>query len=209
MLDMILGGSYYSIGDYDSSLKHLRTAKDNGYSHAEEYIKLIKGKEKEMVYESPMKFGAKIGYNISNIKSSAIIGLFFQGRSDTWNIKNFSIIDEILYYRNAQYESSTSYGNTYNNREAKNEIVQINMFGKNKLVDKFDITYGPGLSFIFVPLGAIIKLDLNAGIQYNIKYNLFTELRLNKSLGGSGNIDGQISAEIAKYNLQLTLGYKF
>ena len=211
MIDLILGGSYYSIGNYDKSLRHLKTAKNNGYTDADEYIKLIKKKEKEMTYERPMKFGAKIGYNISNIKSSPIIGLFFQGRTGKWNVKNFSILEEILYYRNAQYETTTNTRyNSSNNEKVNNEILQMNILGKNNLGGNFGITYGPGVSFLFVPSGSAIKLDLNAGIQYNIKHNLFTELRLNKNIGDSATSDnGFVTLEIAKYNLQLTLGYKF
>jgi tetratricopeptide (TPR) repeat protein len=211
MIDIILGGSYYSIGDYDNSIRHLKTAKNNGYTEADEYIQLIKKKEREMTYERPIKFGAKLGYNISNIKSSPIIGLFFQGRTGKWNIKNFSIVEEILYFRNAQYETSTSpYVNSSKHLEVNNQILQMNIFGKNNLGDNFDITYGPGLSFLFVPAGSVIKLDLNLGVQYNLKYNLFTELRLNKSLGDSASMGGGIvNVEVAKYNLQLTLGYKF
>jgi len=158
-----------------------------------------------------MKFGVKLGYNISNIKSSPIIGLFFLGRTGKWNTRNFSILEEILYYRNAQFETSTDTRvNSSKNLEVNNEILQMNIFGKNNLEGNFAITYGPGLSFLFVPAGSVIKLDLNAGIQYNIKYNLFTEFRLNKSLGNSATMDnGIVTVEVAKYNLQLTLGYKF
>lgn len=204
MIDMILGGSYYSIGDYDNAIYHLKIAKNNGYAKANEFIKLIKNKEKEMTYERRIKYGAKIGYNINNLKSSPILGLFFQGRTSKWGIKNFSIITEAQFFQ-SQYNQELNYSNEtiYEN---KDNILQINLIFKNSLNKNIGLIYGTGLSTGLESASAM--LDINLGLQYHFSQYIFTEFRYNKNITRSYfQGDGIIAYE--PNNFQVSLGYKF
>jgi tetratricopeptide (TPR) repeat protein len=208
MIDMILGGSYYSNGDYDNALRHLKIAKSNGYYQAEDYIVLIKKKEKEMSYERPIKFGAKLGLNSNSFKSSPLLGLFFQGRTGKWGIKNFSILTELQFYKSQYNQEVPSYyssgGKTvYVN---KDNILQINLLFKRSLNKNVAIIYGTGLSSGLESASSMI--DLNAGLQYHISQYVFTEFRYNRNLTRS-YFQGDGELVYKPNNIQISLGYKF
>lgn len=208
MIDMILGGSYYSIGDYDKSLSHLKTAKNNGFSDADMYITLIKKKEKEMKYERPIKFGAKFGFNGNSLKSSPLLGLFYQGRVGKWGIKNFSVLTELQFYQ-SQYNQEIE-NNWYPSGkmiyENKDYILQINLLFKNSLNKNFAIIYGTGLSSGLESQSSMI--DLNAGLQYNFSQYFFTEFRYNRNITRS-YFQGDGAIVYQPNNFQISLGYKF
>jgi hypothetical protein len=208
MIDFILGGSYYSIGDYDNSLRHLKTAKNNGYTDADEYIKLIKKKEKEMTYERPIKFGVKIGYNINSLKSSPVAGLFMQGRSDKWGIKNFSILTELQFFQ-AQYNQEIEAPYLPSGKYIyviKDNILQTNLLFKNSLNKRIALVYGIGMSAGLESQS--IMFDINAGFQYHFSQYFFTECRYNRNLTRSYFLgDGIVVYEPNNFNV--SLGYKF
>ena len=208
MIDMILGGSYYSNGDYDSALRHLKIARNNGYYQAEDYIALIKKKEKDMSYERPIKFGAKLGYNSNSLKSSTLLGLFFQGRTGKWGFKNFSILTELQFYKSQYNQVVQSYysfgGKTL--YEHKDNILQVNFLFKNAINKNVAIIYGTGLSAGLE--SAATMIDLNAGLQYHISQFIFTELRYNRNLTRS-NFQGDGELVYKPNNIQISLGYKF
>ncbi len=208
MIDIILGGSYYSIGDYDNSIRHLKTAKNNGYTEADEYIQLIKKKEKEMTYERPIKFGAKFGFNINSLKSSPFLGLFFQGRNGTWGIKNFSILTELQFYK-SQYNQeilNSWYPEGKKIYENKDNILQINLLIKNSLDKNFAIIYGTGLSAGLESQS--VMLDLNAGVQYHFTQYIFSEFRYNRNITRS-YFQGDGNLVYNPNNFQFSVGYKF
>jgi tetratricopeptide (TPR) repeat protein len=206
MIDMILGGSYYSIGDYDSSLRYLKIANNNGYAEANEYIKLIKKKEKEMTYERPIKFGVKIGYNVNSLKSALIAGLFLQGRTGKWGVKNFSILTELQFFQ-AQYNQEIEqpyFGKSiYVNND---NILQTNLLFKNSLNKRIALVYGIGMSAGLESQS--IMFDINAGFQYHFSQYFFTEFRYNRNLTRSYfQGDGIVVYEPNNFNV--SLGYKF
>lgn len=207
MIDMILGGSYYSVGDYDSSLRHLKTAKNNGFSDADKYIKLIKEKEKGMTYERPIKFGAKFGFNSNSLKSSPFLGLFYQGRVGKWGIKNFSILNELQFYQ-SQYNQEIKNTWSPNGKmiyENKDNILQVNILFKNSLNKNIAIIYGTGLSTGLESQSSMI--DLNVGFQYKFSQYLFTEFRYNRNITRS-YFQGDGTIVYQPNNFQISLGYK-
>lgn len=208
MIDMILGGSYYFINDLDNSLLHLKIAKKNGYNEAEEYIKLIKGREKEMTYERPIKFGAKFGLNINSLKSSPFLGLFFQGRNGKWGIKNFSIITELQFYKSQYNQEVINSWIPGGKRiyENKDNILQINLLFKNSLNKNFAIIYGTGLSAGLESQS--VMLDLNSGVQYHFTQYIFSEFRYNRNITRSYS-QGDGNLVYNPNNIQFSVGYKF
>ena len=208
MIDMILGGSYYSIGDYDNAIYHLKIAKNNGYAKANEFIKLIKNKEKEMTYERPIKFGIRIGYNVNSLKSSPIVGLFMQGRTGKWGIKNFSVLTEFQFFQ-AQYNQEIEESWMPNGKriyENKDNILQTNLLFKNSFNKRIALVYGIGMSAGLESQS--VMFDVNAGFQYQFSQYFFTEIRYNRNLTRSYfQGDGNIVYE--PNNFQLSLGYKF
>jgi hypothetical protein len=208
MIDIILGGSYYSIGDYDNSLRHLKTAKNNGYTDADEYIKQIKKKEKEMTYERPIKFGAKFGFNINSLKSSPLIGLFFQGRVGQWGIKNFSILTELQFFQSQSNQEIQQYWYSDEKKiyENKDNILQVNLLFKNSFNKSLGIIYGTGLSAGLESQDVMI--DLNVGFQYNLSQYFFTEFRYNRNITRS-YFQGTGTLVYQPNNFQISLGYKF
>lgn len=208
MIDIILGGSYYSIGDYDNSLRHLKTAKNNGYTDADEYIKQIKKKEKEMTYERPIKFGAKFGFNINSLKSSPLIGLFFQGRVGQWGIKNFSVLTELQFFHSQSNQEIEQYWYPDGKKiyENKDNILQVNLLFKNSFNKSLGIIYGTGLSAGLE--SDDVMIDLNVGFQYNLSQYFFTEFRYNKNITRSYFLgDGYLVYN--PNNIQFSVGYKF
>lgn len=208
MIDLILGGSYYFINDLDNSLLHLKIAKKNGYNEAEEYIKLIKGREKEMTYETPIKFGAKFGLNINSLKSSPFLGLFFQGRNGKWGIKNFSIITELQFYKSQYNQEVINSWIPGGKRiyENKDNILQINLLFKNSLNKNFAIIYGTGLSAGLESQS--VMLDLNSGVQYHFTQYIFSEFRYNRNITRSYS-QGDGNLVYNPNNIQFSVGYKF
>jgi len=208
MIDMILGGSYYFITDYDKSIFHLKKAKRSGYIKAEEYITLIENKEKEMTYERPIKFGIRIGYNVNSLKSSPIVGLFMQGRTGKWGIKNFSVLTEFQFFQ-AQYNQEIEESWMPNGKriyENKDNILQTNLLFKNSFNKRIALVYGIGMSAGLESQS--VMFDVNAGFQYHFSQYFFTEIRYNRNLTRSYfQGDGNIVYE--PNNFQLSLGYKF
>lgn len=209
MIDMILGGSYYSVGDYDSSLRHLKTAKNNGFSDADKYIKLIKEKEKGMTYERPIKFGAKFGYNINSLKSSPLLGLFFQGRSGKWGVKNLSLLFEAQIYQSyyTVEEENSYFPNGKKIYEEKEKLFITNYLLKNSLNKNISIIYGLGLGTSFN--GVNFLFDLNTGLQYHFSQYLFTDFRYNRNISRSKNQNIGTTSIYQLNNFQISLGYKF
>ncbi len=206
----LLGASYYNLGDYDNAITNLEKSKSLGNYEASRYIDLIKEREKTMEYIKPFQFGVKGGFNINNVKSSFVLGVFLQGNRNIFGIKNFSGSAEILFFQSGYTYTTTGVNSEFETvskkYEVKDNILQVNLILKNKLVDKFDITYGPGISAGLDKQS--VFFDLNGGVQYHIMYNLFAEFRLNKSIatiseGYNANID------MLSLNTMLTVGYKF
>lgn len=208
MVDMILGGSYYSKGDYDSALKYLKNAKKNGYSQADKYIDQLKDKEKKMIYERPIKFGAKFGYNSNSLKPSPLLGLFFQGRTGKWGIKSFSILSELQFFQ-SQYNQEIDnyfYPNGKEVIEHKDNILQFNFLFKNSLTKNFAIVYGTGLSTGLESQSTMI--DLNIGLQCHFSQYLFADIRYNRNIARS-YFQGDGTLVYIPNNFQIALGYKF
>lgn len=204
----LLGANYYNIGDYDNALINLKKAKDLGNKDSQKFMDYIKDKEKNMDYTKPIQFGAKGGFNMNNINTSFLVGVFLQGNRSIFGIKNFSGFAEVLYYKGAYKREFTTtpfegpaYSTTY---ESKVGMIQVNLLLKNRIIKELDVIYGAGLSSD-VDSQAATFIDINAGVQYNLKYNLFIDGRLSKSVATLSEFD-DIKAPL---NLQFSLGYKF
>lgn len=204
----LLGASYYNVEDFDNALFYLKKSKEIGNNDAQQFINYINEKEKTMEYIKPFQFGVKGGFNFGSVKSSFLVGVFIQGNRNIFGIKNFSGIGEIQYFQGGYSYSISGVDANYNfvekKQESKDNILQVNLLLKNKIVDKFDIVYGTGISAGLDK--QIVFLDLSAGGQYHIKHNVFADFRINKSVvGDSPNLKNLEKP----FNIQLSVGYKF
>lgn len=204
----LLGANYYNLGDYDNALINLKKAKNLGNKDSQKFIDYIKDKEKSMDYTKPIQFGVRGGFNLNSINTSFLVGVFLQGNRNIFGIKNFSGIAEVLYYKGAltrEFTTTPFDGSSYTTKyEYKVGMIQVNLMLKNRIVKTLDVIYGIGLSSD-VDSQVASFLDLNAGVQYNIKHNLFVDGRLSKSIATLSEFDDVKSP----LSLQISLGYKF
>lgn len=186
----------------------MNKSKSIGNNDAQRFIDYINEKEKTMEYIKPFQFGVKGGMNLGSTKSSFLIGAFIQGNRNIFGIKNFSGIGEIQYFQGGYTYTISGVDTNYNLVEKKQEvednILQVNLLLKNKIIDRFDLIYGTGISAGLDK--QIVFLDLSAGGQYHIKHNIFADFRINKSVvGDSPNLKNLEKP----FNIQISLGYKF
>lgn len=157
-------------------------------------------------------FGANIGSNFNNQKTSILLGLFLEANTS----KRHSFIIETMFFQDqAELTPIQSRFNSIEENETKYEdenVFQGNLLLKYSFSERFHFKYGAGASIS--TKYDLASLNVTAGIQYNIIGDLFTDLSINQQIYNFTDktvfeVENMKNIERSPLNLQLSLGYKF